>query len=309
VRVPDDPGIPALRALATEGFGPVLTHVGVRGWVDEMRLVGHQPGRCIFDVTCSGRRLAVKAYSPARVAVLDVCDWLESNGLASGRAPTIPPIVACSRPMGLLVTGWLQGANGRELIDAGRPARAGELAAEWLRVESGLSPEMGRSYGPEAALRDVGQWSRRIGRVDAKLGTDASEVHRRLRAAPPPNAHRGVRHGDFSPEHVLDLGDGPGVIDWDGFRRGALELDVARFLGALSWLVGERPGRSERAAEASAALLAGVNGLLDERSLAWYRAAVHVRLARKLCREIPRRAGWRERARSLLAEARRAMEG
>jgi hypothetical protein len=308
VRVPEDHGIPALRALAVEGFQPVLARAGVRDRVEKVRLVGHQPGRCIFEVTCSGRRLAVKAYSPARTAALDVCEWLEGNGLASGRAPTIPPIVACSRPMGLLVTAWLRGASGRELIDAGRPARAGELAAEWLRVESGLSAEFGRSYGAEAALQDVAQWARRIGRADAELGTHASAVHARLREALPPSAHRGVRHGDFSPEHVLDLGDGPGVIDWDGFRRGALELDIARFLAALSWLAGERPGLSERAAKASAALVSGVNGLLDERSLAWYRAAVHVRLAKKLCREVPRRAGWQERARSLLAEARAAME-
>jgi len=302
--IPDDPGIPALGALAAEGFGPVLSRVGVSEDVEKVRLVGHQPGRCIFEVICGGTRLALKAYSPARTATLDLCEWLESEGLASGHAPTVPPIIARSRPLGLLVMGWLEGASGRDLIEGGRATRAGELAAEWLRVESDLNARMGRSYGPDAALEDVARWARRIGRVDAELGAEVSAVLAALRAAPPPHGPEGVRHGDFSPEHVLDLGDGPGVIDWDSFRRGAIELDAARFLSALSWLAGERPGRVEDASEAAAALRAGLDGLLDQRALAWYRAAVNVRLAKKLCRETPRRALWRARARSLLAEAR-----
>jgi Phosphotransferase enzyme family len=308
VVLPDDPGIPALRALAAEGFGPVLSRAGVSGDVETVRLLGHQPGRCTFEVTCGEGRVALKVYSPARAPALDLCEWLEGEGLASGRAPTVPPVIASSRSLGLLVMGWLEGANGHDLIEGGRATRAGELAATWLRVESGLSVKLGRSYGPDAALQEVERWTRKIGRVDSVLGADASAVMTGLRAAPPLNPHEGVRHGDFSPEHVLDLGDGPGVIDWDSFRRGALELDAARFLAALSWLAGERSGRVESTAAAAAALRAGLDGLLDERALAWYRAGVLVRLAKKLCRETPRPAGWRERARSLLTEARGAID-
>jgi hypothetical protein len=306
VVLPDDPGIPALRALAAEGFGSVLSRAGVSDDVEKVRLVG--PGRCTFEVTCGERRVALKAYSPARARALDLCEWLKGEGLASGRAPTVPPIVASSRSMGLLVMGWLDGASGHDLIEGGRAPRTGELAAEWLRVESGLSVELGRSYGPDAALQEVARWTRKIGRVDPTLGAESSAVMIGLRAAPPTNRHEGVRQGDFSPEHVLDLGDGPGVIDWDSFRQGALELDAARFLAALSWLAGERSGRVESTAAAAAALRAGLDGLLDQRALAWYRAVVLVRLAKKLCRETPRPAGWRERARSLLTEARGAID-
>jgi hypothetical protein len=306
--LPDDPGIPALRALAAEGFGPLLERVGVSDDVQEVRLLRHQPGRCTFEATCGGRRLALKAYSPARAAALDLCDWLEGKGLASGRAPTTPPIIARSRSLGLLVTAWLEGPSGHELIGGGRPARAGELAAEWLRTEARLTARLGRSYGPDATLQEVARWTRKIGRVDPELGAEASAILTSLRVARPTLTHEGVRHGDFSPEHVLDLGDGPGVIDWDSFRRGALELDAARFLGALSWLAGERPGRAQGGAEAAASLRAGLDGLLDEGALAWYRAAVHVRLAKKLCRETPRPARWRARARALLAEARGSIE-
>jgi hypothetical protein len=308
VVLPDDPGIPALRALAAEGFGPVLSRAGVADDVEKVRLVGHRPGRCTFEVTCGGRRVALKAYSPARAAALDLCEWLESEGLASGRAPTVPPIIARTRSLGLLVMGWLEGASGRDLFEGGGATRAGGLAAEWLRAESGLNVELGRSYGPDAALQEVARWARKIRRVDSELGAEASAVLTGLRAAPPPSGREGVRHGDFSPEHVLDLGDGPGVIDWDSFRQGALELDAARFLAALSWLAGEGRGRVEGTADAAAALRAGLDGLLDERALAWYRAAVLVRLAKKLCRETPRPAGWRARARSLLAEARGAID-
>jgi hypothetical protein len=306
--LPRDPDIPALGALAAEGVASVLARAGVRGGVEGLRLLKHQPGRCTFELICAGTRLAVKAYSPARADALDLCEWLEHEGLASGRAPTVPPIVACSRPLGLLVTRWLEGASGRELIEAGRPARAGQLAAEWLRAESRLPPGLGGTYGTEAALQDAARWARKIGRVDPELGTDAAAVVASLRAAAPPSGHRRVRHGDFSPEHVLDLGAGPGVIDWDSFRQGSLELDAARFLAALSWLAGERPDWSTRLADSAASLRAGVDGLLDERSLAWYRAVVHVRLAKKLCRETPRPGRWQARARALLAEAKRAIE-
>jgi hypothetical protein len=306
--LPDDPGIPALRALAAVGFGQVLTRAGMSDEVEKVRLVSHQPGRCTFEVTCGGRRVALKAYSPARAAALDLCEWLESEGLASGRPPTVPPIIARSHSLGLLVMGWLEGVSGRDLIQGGRATRAGELAAEWLRAESGLTVELGRRYGPDHALQEVARWARKIGRVDSELGAEASAVHAGLRAARPRNGYEGVRHGDFSPEHVLDLGDGPGVIDWDSFRRGALELDAARFLGGLSWLAGERSDRVVPAAEAAASLHAGLDGLLDARAVAWYRAAVLVRLAKKLCREAPRPQHWRARARSLLAEARRATE-
>jgi Phosphotransferase enzyme family len=306
--LPDDPGIPALRALAAEGFGRVLRRAGVSDDVEKVRLLRHQPGRCTFEVTCGGRRVALKAYSPARAPALDLCKWLEGEGLASGRAPTVPPIIARSHSLGLLVMGWLEGVSGRDLIQGGRETRAGELAAEWLRAESGLTVELGRRYGPDAALQEVARWARKIVRVDSQLGAEASAVLARLRAARPPKGREGVRHGDFSPEHVLDLGDGPGVIDWDSFRRGALELDVARFLAGLSWLGGERSDRVVRVAEAAASLNAGLDGLIDARTVAWYQAAVLVRLAKKLCREAPRPPHWRVRARSLLAEARRATE-
>lgn len=306
--LPDDRGIPALGAMAADGIGPVLARAGVPGGVERVRLLKHQPGRCTFDVTCGGTRMAVKAYSPARAAVLDLCERLEREGLATGRPPTIPPIVACSRSLGLLAMRWLDGASGRALIEAGQPARAGELGAAWLRVESRLSAQVGRRYGAEAALQDVARWARKIGRVDRELGADAVAVLDGLRAAAPPNSREGVCHGDFSPEHVLDLGDGPGVIDLDGLCRGALELDAARFLAALDWFAGERPDRRDRLSAAAAALRAGVDDLVDERALAWYHAVVHVRLAKKLCREIPRHARWRARATSLLAGANGAIE-
>jgi hypothetical protein len=46
-----------------------------------------------------------------------------------------------------------------------------------------------------------------------------------------------VRNGSFRAEHVLDLGDRPGVIDWDGFRRGARLAKFRRY---------EPAGRSAR---------------------------------------------------------------
>ena len=41
-------------------------------------------------------------------------------------------------------------------------------------------------------------------------------------------------NGGLYAEHVLDLGDGTGVIDWGRFGQGPLELDAGIFLASAS---------------------------------------------------------------------------
>src|SRR2546422_1824195 len=51
-------------------------------------------------------------------------------------------------------------------------------------------------------------------------------------------------HGTFYARHVLDQGDRVGVIDWERFGRGPLELDAGMFL-ATTWRYGLDHARSE----------------------------------------------------------------
>jgi len=68
------------------------------------------------------------------------------------------------------------------------------------------------------------------------------------------------------------------------------------------------PAAAPEAARAEQAFLAGTAGLLDERALAWHRAAALLRLAGKIYVVSRRKADWRMRADALLSEAARVVE-
>src|SRR5206468_11453990 len=100
-------------------------------------------------------------------------------------------------------------------------------------------------------------------------------------------------HGALHDRNVLDLGDSPGVIDWQRFGQGPPEVGAGKFLAAVSRL-GLIEGLVDAAGQAEQALLAGTAGLLDERALAWHRAAALLSLAD---RPLTRRQGdWVGRA-------------
>ena len=75
---------------------------------------------------------------------------------------------------------------------------------------------------------------------------------------------------------MLDLGDGPGVIDWQRFGQGPIEIDAGMFLATLSRLGLRHDGHASEAGRAEEAFLAETRGLVDERALAWYRGAALV---------------------------------
>src|SRR5439155_15254365 len=106
----------------------------------------------------------------------------------------------------------------------------------------------------------------------------------------------------------LDQADGVGVIDWQRFGQGPLELDAGMFL-ATTWRYGlDHKPLAVEAARAEEALLAGTPGLLDERVLAWHRAAALLRLASKVYVVERRKENWLDRAHALLTEATRLAE-
>jgi hypothetical protein len=102
--------------------------------------------------------------------------------------------------------------------------------------------------------------------------------------------------------HVVDLGAGAGVLDWDGFGQGPPELAAGTFLATLARAAGAAPALRRPAAEAARAFRAAVACHLDPEALAWYEAGARVRNARHLC--VRRPPGWAPRAARLLAGAR-----
>src|SRR2546423_1788540 len=106
------------------------------------------------------------------------------------------------------------------------PRPAGELAAAWLRRTARLRVPDGARVTTEATLRFARSRAHILARLDARLGDEARAVAARLAARPPADRPRALVHGSLYAAHVFDLGDGPGVIDWDRVGIAALELDA-----------------------------------------------------------------------------------
>ena len=127
-----------------------------------------------------------------------------------------------------------------------------------------------------------------------------------LEAKAPRATRHGLRHGSFSPSHLVDLGEGPGLIDWDSFCRGPLELDAGNFLAVLSRIGIGMEGRRREADVSARTFRAGLSDLVRPNMLEWYRAAMLIKHAKYLSLRRPPR--WKDRAAGLLGGARTALE-
>src|SRR5256886_6762788 len=117
--------------------------------------------------------------------------------------------------------------------------------------------------------------------------TPGSRVTLEVRAG-----ERRLVHGTFYARHVLDQGDGVGVIDWERFGQGPLELDAGMFLATI-WRYGlDHEPLAGEVARAEEALMAGTPDRLDERVLAWHRAAALLRLSSKVYVVERRKENW-----------------
>jgi len=86
-------------------------------------------------------------------------------------------------------------------------------------------------------------------------------------------------HGTLYARHLIDLGDGPGVIDWQPFGQGPAEFDAGTFLATI-WRIGPKDQRlAPEARHTEETDLPGTAGLVDAWAVAWYRAAKLLGLA------------------------------
>jgi hypothetical protein len=300
--VPVDPRIPALAVIRALGPAGVASRLGLDLDPEEMEVLRHHPGsRCTLLVLAGRQRLVLKAFKRDPTPLAGLHSRLADAGLASGSAPTAAPLVAFDAELRLAAFAWLAGASCGELVLRGHGSRAGSLAAEWLRAESAASKLPGSPQTAELALARGRRWATEIRAADPGLGATVAAMIERLATRRPVGSASPLVHGALSVNHVFDLGDGPGVIDLERAGSGDLELDAGRFLGTLSRLAGERPELAAAVREAGQALGEGAGDLLDQDSLAWYRALALVQDAKFLCSRRPDR--WRERSGSLLSEA------
>jgi ATP-binding cassette, subfamily B, bacterial len=302
--VPEDREIPALHAAAEEGLESVLARAGLRAPLGRVEVRKHHPGRrCTLFVESDSRHLLIKAYAKDCSRVVRLLERFENEGLACRRPPCAPALVAYEPSLSLIATEWLAGRSAQDLIAAGAGGRSGELAAAWLDATSAAGIELGREWGAPEVVARAQRWVAAIHEADPALGSLASARLEGLAARFPSDGRRVLQHGSFRPSHVLDLGDGPAVIDWDGFRQAPPELDPAMYLAGLSRLAAIHPELRAGSADAAQRFRGAVAHLVDAESLAWHRAAALVKCAWFQTNRRGYVARWREQAGELLEQA------
>lgn len=308
--VPEDPAIPALGAMGERGLHAMLGPHGVDGPVSAVRLLKHHPGnRCTVVAVAGGRSVVVKAWATDPTRQMQLYRAFAERGLATGAGPTVSPPIAFDPALRFLVLGWLEGPAIKDLARAGRTTRAAGLAAEWLGITARSGIALGDRYGVDELLQDADRWARFLSRTDPALGSAAAAGVGAMTRSRPSDGPLRLAHGSYSPNHVLDMGSGAGVIDWDGFRQAAPELDPAMLLAKLSRLVtGHEAARLRPQVDHTASEFRGaIADLVDPDVLEWYRAAMLIKLAKYFASRRPKR--WLPRAGALLRESREALAG
>src|SRR5205823_1377061 len=232
--LPVDAALPALASARYEALAAALARVGLQG-ARAISVLRYNPGkRCTLAVASDTDRYIVKLFADAAtvLAVSTVHKVLAGAGLASGRGPTVPRLVGLDTDAALIVTEMYAAVPATELVERGDADRAGRLAAQWLRAAIKPGVALGDPYDPPHVLEDVQRYVRTIGRAAGELGGRAGAVRDQLAADIPPPGCTDLRHGGFYLSHVFDLVDGPGVIDWDTFRQGPVEVDAGMLCAA-----------------------------------------------------------------------------
>lgn len=308
--LPDDPALPALAAIRAEGPGSVLPALGLDHSAVELVVRGYTPGsRATLDVRAGDRRVAIKVYAEDPAPEAELYQTLAASGLGGPGHPSgarVPPLLAWDRDLRVLALGWLEGLTAEDLVKNGRGERAGELGARWIRGVASLPVKLGRPVGATYILAKAGKWVATLSAADPVLGAAAQALAETLALIQPDESGGGTHlvHGTLYGRHVFDLGDGPGVIDWHRFGHGPLELDAGVFLATVSRLGLRDRAWAEAAARAEQAFLDGTGDLLNERALAWHRAAASLHLARRSLKRRPV-----SEARAVLSDAGRIARG
>ena len=286
--LPDDPALPGLVAICTAGLAAAMPELGLGDGPIDLMLCGYTPGsRATLEVRTEDRRFAVKAYADDPASEVVLYQAFAAAALAGTSGGGVPRLLAWEPDLRLLAISWLEGTPANRLIKAGQGQRAGELAARWLWRVASLPIKLGPPLGPGDLLYQVGKSVAELSAADHGLGVAAKAVAVALKRAQPKNGYPRLVHGTLYARHILDLGDGPGVIDWQRFGQGPIEIDAGMFLATLSRLGLRHDGHASEAGRAEAAFLAETRGLVDERTLAWYRAAALVHLASRLLKRQP----------------------
>jgi len=220
-RLPEDPALPALEAIRIKGLARAIPGLELDNDPVELRLCNYVAGsRATFEARVGDRRFAVKAYAEDPAPEAQLYRRLSRMGLGGDFGARVPKLITTSRELKVLVMSWLEGRPLSHLVRRGLGERAGQLAASWLWHASRRRIRVGPPCGPGRMLYQAGVSAGVLGASDRLLGADAKEATKKLIRRQPAEKSRQLVHGTLYARHILDLGDGPGVIDWQQFGQG-----------------------------------------------------------------------------------------
>ena len=329
--LPNDPVDLILRAYKPGARATFEARMGSRRFAVKAYASGASAEAALYDAL---RAAGIGGQSGARVPPLlafernlevVVIGWLEG--------PTTSDLVKRGegRRAGELAAAWVCRVAALP-VNLGPPRGAVDILArtrKWAANLAAADPVLGAAAGLVAGMLALTKPRRRRRRIQGGLGglvdalrdrargwvagMRASDPAMRLAAGALPPAPARTRakesapclvHGTLYARHIIDLGDGPGAIDWQQFGQGPVEFDAGTFLATI-WRIGKKDQRlAAEAKHTEEAFLAGTAGLLDAWAVAWYRAAMLLRLADKYAR---RGGAQLVDAHALLSEAVRQM--
>jgi len=218
--LPEDAALPALDVIRSLGLAGAIPALGLQNCPVELLLRRYHRGvRAVFEARVRDRRLAVKVYAEDPSPEARLHEALAGAGLANDSGFRVPPLLACDRELRLLVTGWLEGLTAEQLVESGQGKAAGELVARWFQRTASTTVKLGPSLDSAGMLRHVRKWVATLATTDSALGTTTAAVLETLERTKPKDGASRLVHGSFYPRHVIDLGDGVGVFDWERFGQ------------------------------------------------------------------------------------------
>ena len=276
--LPDDPALPGLRKIRAGGLAQMMSEPELE--LAALWMHNYVPGsRATLETRVADRRFVIKIYTDDPSAEAEVYRRLAVLGLAGDFGPRVPRLLSWDRDQKILVLSWLEGLSAGQLVKDGKGRRAGELAVAWLRAASGADVRFGPPRGCGHLLYQVGVSVGALTAADPLLGATAKRTAKVLARTQPGEGTPHLVHSTLYARHVLDMGDGPGVIDWQQFGQGPFEVDAGMFLATISLAALRHQEVADEATRAMKAFLEGTRGLVDPNSLEWYRAASLLHLA------------------------------
>jgi aminoglycoside phosphotransferase (APT) family kinase protein len=234
--LPNDPALPGLGAICEAGLATAMPALQLDAPVD-LLLCGYRQGsRATLEVRAGERHFAVKLYAEDPAAEAALYRELATVGLTGAAGARVPALLAEDHKLRALVIGWLEGPTAEQLAQGGQGERAGELAACWLRRAASLPVRLGQPLGAPRVLKKAGKWVAALSAAHVALGAAGGTVAETLARTRPKESTPHLVHGTLYARHLIDLGDGPGVIDWQRFGQGPAELDAGVFLATISRL-------------------------------------------------------------------------